>query len=349
MHRKKLPLLALLVTLAAACGGDGGSPTAPTPGPSVPPAPQNLSVGTNPDLNGNTFTFTWDAAQTPAFLVEIGHQPGTSDVAVIEVDQPHLTWDPPARDVDLVDYYVRVRGKNDVGIGPPSDVRCPGTVDPQCNIGKVQDLDLRAFIEALFLGDGPLSLGPPSGFMGGFPFGSQITVTFLNTVDPHWREVVRDLLTVCAEKDFRGDGAIPCAMGLTFTYSETSDRGPILDAIQGGPRPPQNEVWVYDTPQGCTRGVTHKYYEAGSSVTWAAIICLPSSTDEYEAAHEMGHALGFQDLTFGLDIDSYMMRPVSFHCSLSVYEFAAVELAYAAGLRPGDSRQDFINAGLIEP
>ena len=250
MHRKKLPLLALLVTLAAACGGDGGSPTAPTP-----------TTG-----------------------------------------------------------------------------------------GLVSNPVVRNFIEALFLSDGPLSLGPPSGFMGGFPVGSQITVRFLNTVDPEWREAIRDLTAGCD-----GDGAIPCAMGLTFTYSETSDRERMEDALQGGPRPPQNEVWVYDTDGACTGGgdsFTQNYYEAGSRVTSAAIICLGSSmhrATDYDAAHEMGHALGFQDLTRSVDIDSYVMRPDSFQCLLGRLEFDAVEAAYAAGLRPGDSRQDFINAGLINP
>ena len=42
---------------------------------------------------------------------------------------------------------------------------------------------------------------------------------------------------------------------------------------------------------------------------WAAIIRIPSSTSEYEATHEMGHALGFQDLIRGLYIYSYMMSP----------------------------------------
>ena len=98
----------------------------------------------------------------------------------------------------------------------------------------------RNFIEALFLSDGPLSDGPPSGFMSGFPVGSQITVTFLNTVNEDQRRGVQDLTGGCAEQDSRSDGDrdIPCTMGLTFTYSETSDRERMEDALlQGGPRP----------------------------------------------------------------------------------------------------------------
>ena len=256
MHRKKLPLLALLVTLAAACGEDGGSPTAPTP-----------TTG--------------------------------------------------------------------------------GTLSPRGD-----------FIEALFLSDGLFSLGQPVGFMGGFPVGSHITVRFLNTVHPVFRDAVRDLTGGCAELDSRSDldRDIPCAMGLTFTYSETSDRARIEDALQGGPRPPKNEVWVYlagarPDPDGACTGdsFTQNYYETGSRVTSAAIICLGSEAIEYEAAREMGHALGFHDLTRSLDSNSYLMRQDSSHCALSRFEFAAVEAVYAAGLRPGASRQDFINAGLIDP
>ena len=121
---------------------------------------------------------------------------------------------------------------------------------------------------------------------------------------------------------------------------------------RGGAEAPRDEVWVYQTDGVCPEegdSFTKNYYEAGSRVTSAAIICLGSSATEYEAAHETGHALGFQDLRRFLDIGSYMMRPDSFFCFLQVWEFAAVEAVYAAGLRPGDSRQDFINAGLIEP
>ncbi len=253
MHRKKLPLLALLVTLAAACGEDGGSPTSPTP-----------TTG-----------------------------------------------------------------------GPLS-------------------LRLGDFIEALFLSDGPLSLGQPSGFMAGFLVGSHITVRFLNTVDPEFRESVQNLTGGCAELASRSDDArdIPCAMGLTFTYSETSDRARMEDALQGGPRPPKNEVWVYDTDGACTGGgdsFTHKYYEAGSSVTSAAIICLRSPRVEYEASHEMGHALGFQDLGRPETFRFHMMLHRSQECLLSGFEGPAVEAVYAAGLRPGASRQDFISAGVIKP
>ncbi len=331
-----VPLGALM--LAAACGG---SPTAPTQAPSAPPAPALFAV-TKPGLNGNTVTFNWDAGQTPAFLVEIGHQPGASDVAVIEVDQPTLTWDAPARGVD-VEYFVRVRGKNDVGIGPPS------------NEVRVQSLDVRDFIEALFLSDGPLSVGQPIGFMGGFPVGSQITVRFLNTVQEFQHFEVRELTRGCSEKIVPpGFSRIPCAMGLTFTYSETSDRERILDALQGGPRPPKNEVWVYDRALGCEGGHdVQNFYEAGSPVTWAAIICVPSSADHYETPHGMGHALGFQELPpypheqgpaqDPFDLPISLMREGSDQCLLADYEFAAVEAVYAAGLRPGDSRVVSLN------
>ena len=60
-------------------------------------------------------------------------------------------------------------------------------------------------------------------------------------------------------------GAIPCSMGLTFTYLETSDRERMEDALlQGGPEPPKNEVWVYQTDGVCLEGgdsFTKNYYD----------------------------------------------------------------------------------------
>ena len=63
----------------------------------------------------------------------------------------------------------------------------------------------------------------------------------------------------------------------------------------------------------------------------------------------MAHLLGFQQLPGDLESKLHLMVHDSGQCRLSGWEFPAVELAYAAGLRPGDRRQDFINAGLIEP
>ena len=227
-----------------------------------------------------------------------------------------------------------------MGIGPPSfEVRIPS-------------LDVREIIEALFLSDGPFAVGSPVAVMGGFPVGSHITVRFLNTVSRLQRDEVQQLTGICGVTVPGFESAIPCAMGLTFTYSETSDRERIEDAIQGGPRPPKNHIWVYDAPQGCTGGgdgFTHTYYEAGSSVTWAAIICLRSSRVQYEASHEMGHALGFQDLGRPEIFREHMMLHRTDECLLNPFEFAAVEAAYAAGLRPGARRQDFIRAGVIKP
>ena len=71
MHRKKLLLLAWLVTLAAACGGDSGSPTAPTPTPMTgePAAPSAFGLSAvTVDLNGNTFTFTWGLVPDATYI-----------------------------------------------------------------------------------------------------------------------------------------------------------------------------------------------------------------------------------------------------------------------------------------
>ena len=131
---------------------------------------------------------------------------------------------------------------------------------------------LRDFTEALFLSDGPLSSGhegqPSSvGFMGGFPVGSQITVRFLNTINEDQRNGIRDLTGVCNEKlgGELGDGAIPCSMGLTFTYSETSDRGPILDAIQGGPNPLRMKSG-FTTPRRGQEGTGRRQGDVGGVV-----------------------------------------------------------------------------------
>jgi hypothetical protein len=102
-----------VLTVAA----DGNAP----PGP-----PLNLVV----TLTGNQITMTWDAPATgsPAtsYFVEAGSATGLANLAVVPVNGTSFSYAPVPNGF----YYLRVRGRNASGVGPPS-------TDYLLNVGNV--------------------------------------------------------------------------------------------------------------------------------------------------------------------------------------------------------------------
>jgi hypothetical protein len=107
------------VRAANACGI--GAPSAPIPvelstNISPPSVPEKLQVAIGAD---RTVTLSWQASTglPTGYVVEVGSEPGLSDLAVTVVPDIALvvTRVPPGT------YHVRVRGRNEGGVSPPSN------------------------------------------------------------------------------------------------------------------------------------------------------------------------------------------------------------------------------------
>ncbi len=274
----------------------------------------------------------------PAFLVEVGTSPGLSDVAVIDTGSsaPSHHWQP----APVGKFYIRVKARNEAGTGPPSeDV-------------MVRSLDPRDFIEAIFLGTGPLRDQPPfcSGTMTGWPAGSDIRVLVSTSVPSSLAEVVTKTVAQIPEA------------------THGSVRGTVEMVNDPDPRPRDGEItfaaldaaslarFCGDGSSGCA-ATTRRGYEIQS-----ARIGVLSSLDRESrdtVAHEFGHAV------LGL---CHMYGPVGFlagvrpppimaggtgeinnNDSWDPSTVRATAAAYGAGLTPGAGWPDFFAAGLVNP
>ncbi len=85
--------------------------------PSVPSAPQGFSAG----VGGSVITFAWQAPSGSAvtgYVLEAGSGLGLSNLAILPLGDVTTFVTPP---VPNGSYYVRLRGQNASGTGPPSN------------------------------------------------------------------------------------------------------------------------------------------------------------------------------------------------------------------------------------
>ena len=85
--------------------------------PSIPAAPQGFSAG----VAGSVITFAWQApggSAVTGYVLEAGSGPGLSNLAILPLGNVTTFVTPP---VPNGSYYVRVRGQNTSGTGPPSN------------------------------------------------------------------------------------------------------------------------------------------------------------------------------------------------------------------------------------
>lgn len=347
--RDGLRAIALAAVVAMSCGCDGGSPTAPPPpttDPGAPPAPIGLTAELTVAVAGNTVTFSWiGGATATSFLVEIGRQPGSGDTAVIEVDRPTLTWEVPDRGIN-VDYFVRVRGQNDLGVGPRSS-----------EVGFLS-LDLRDYIEALFLGTGVLTPTDgnhgcsATGFLRGFSAGTTVRVIVSSTVSADKRDAIGRAVSQVAEAT---------AGAIVATLEPTTDPDPIpgRDQVTSTTHPnPASQGCASDN--GCTIHVFINPLLPG--VYFSSRAVQPANQTSVAYAHDaVGHGvLGLchpdGNLIGGAPMSMMSAGPgvVSggpngIADRLTALDVLASRIVYNAGLRAGARRGAFVGAGLIKP
>ncbi len=221
-------------------------------------------------------------------------------------------------------------------------------VQPQSTLVAV-DGQFSALIEALFLGTGPMGRPDNPGCdsrmhrMRGWPRGSRIRVVAYATVDADRRAAVQHTIeqanavlgsVVTTEYQTRDDAPEPFGSpaGEIAIFGTTQSRVPALCGIAAA------NCQVVS-------------YHSGAYIASRVILGTPfTEASTAVVAHELGHAFGLCHVAperAGLEQTLSVMG----HASVSRWTAAdleAIRRVYAAGLSPGDQRQRFVAAGLID-
>jgi hypothetical protein len=213
-------------------------------------------------------------------------------------------------------------------------------------------LNTKLFIEALFLGTGPLAdygnrgCATQDDRMVGWPEGSLVTISMSPTLSPDERAGVIGPASQAREAT---GGAVSTSVEL---------------ANEPEPPPPTGEIAVAQLSKdevsricGNSRAsLCALITQSGGIIRSARIVGVANTGGGF--SHELGHAL------FGLchlnpaslayrniegQSPSSMMGAASGGRQLTDDDLRAIRAVYAAGLRAGASRSQFIQAGLINP
>ncbi len=220
---------------------------------------------------------------------------------------------------------------------------------------------MKDYIEAIFLGTGPLI--PQDGFTAcptrvgqwaTFPRGTDITVIVSNTLDNGSDGEDTKLLVEQALATV----SVATLGNILTVFMVTDDPDP---------HPGLNEVTATDHPSpqdtGCTfeRGCVHiEFTEPGSGVMISSRSTLRESIQPSDAfVHDViGHGIlgmcHIDQALIGGNAKSLMAGgPGAFTGlipdKLSELDIAAAQAVYGSSLNPGATRDDFVNAGLINP
>lgn len=349
-------LLFTVVVFASACGQspttpttpsapDTGGPTpSPTPSPSPPPAPTPMpltapvltvsSVQRRPgdpvpaNFAERAVTFSWTAVPgATSYLAEIGRQSGGADVLSQSLATTSLSTSlfPTSLPGSGIFVYPRVTARNENGAGPPSAAN-----------DIVRLLSLQDYVEGLFLGTGPFSVAAPftgcsaSGMLSGWPAGTNVTVTLASSVNSSllptadaWARHTRD------------------ATAGAMTARARTSPDPHPDAAQG-------EIVVEQSDAPCgdrNNGGCFQPQTQGAGVYSRGKIQFRSSNGPL--AHELGHALGFCHTDGWAGLVSMMSGAIPATSGMAEADIIATRAVYAAGLRAGAARSQFVSAGLI--
>ena len=281
----------------------------------------------------------WTPATKGSYVVELGTSSGRDDLGRFEVSQPSFEYG----DLPPVRVYARVRTKTGNMLSDPS------------NEDSTHYFDFRDYIEALFLGTGPLS--PTDGNHGcsatsvvrGAPAGTTVDViASATTLSSSELSAVR---ATAAQTSYATTGT------LGARYSETQDPDPV---------PTRNQMTVTIYPnassQGCPSNagcaLHHWLNSASSGLYFSSRVLLSDGHPARATSHEIGHGViglchvdgtriggaRFSLMSAGPGVYSGDIAP-----RLSDYDLAASRAVYQAGIKPGDRRDRLQALGLIKP
>lgn len=298
-------------------------------------------------LRDRTVPLSWVAATgASSYIIEIGSSAGASNRATITTPDAGTSY--TLTDAAFGQSFVRVRSRNDAGVS---------NVSSEVSFNVV---DFGHYIEALFLGTGPLQApndplpcvnlpgGLTRGVLHGFARGSDVRILVASAVSGGNQQVIREM-----------SGTIPEATAgrlmTTFDLSDSQD-----------PTPRDNQITIahaVDTvplcgsPIICGPGPIFR----GNAVITSAKFTYSDAIWDVPSVHEIAHVLGMchvnGDLTGGRPNNSLMgslsIPPTSGSPShaprLSPWDIETLQAVYGSSLHPGAVRSDFVAAGLIKP
>ena len=298
----------------------------------------------------NAAVMSWTAVSSAdSYVVEAGTSSGASDVASVQVaaQNPYtLGGLAVARR-----YFVRVRARNQAGTSGAS------------NEVRIESVDLRNVIDALYFGSGPLV--PQDGFTACIS-GSGRWITYAAGVTV--RLIVSSTNVSALAQQAVQKTANQWAASTVGTNS-------VILQLTGDPdpRPGANEITIATHPdpvsQGCgfDRGCTFLTVQGSLLIAARSIIGPSNSNNPSSYSHDaVGHgALGMCHIDGTLigGARNTLMGggPNVFSCSststsdtciaetLTPLDLAAAGAVYASGLPRGASRSAFLSAGLVNP
>jgi hypothetical protein len=272
-------------------------------------------------------TFTWTpVAQATSYQLEIGSVPAAADVLTQETLGTTLSVPIP---VDGM-LFARVKAKNSVGTSEPS------------NEVTLAVISFKDYVEALFLGSGPLadtanhgcSAGP--GRLAAWPPGSRVTVTLGASLNERQKASTTSAAQQASEATF---GQVIAT---------------VRESASSVPSPGPSEIVAHqeDVPCGiaAAAGCASPSFSQPGVFSSASIRATPSANP---MAHELGHVLyGFCHLRLGPGpqlLWTSVMGSGNNTGLLSERDLAAVKAVFSAGLRGGATRSEFVAAGLVKP
>jgi hypothetical protein len=203
-------------------------------------------------------------------------------------------------------------------------------------------LSFKQYVEALFLGTGPLAQAGQAGClagpgrMAGWPSGAAVTVILGRSLST---EQKRRASAAAMQSSDATAGLV------NATIRESEDLYPTPDELEIAVRRTSQ-----DTPFPCSPaadGCTVPGQSSNQAVLSRVVILMRGESTLL--GHEIGHALyGFCHLSTEAGYVSVMGNFDQAGRGLSEADLAATQAVYRAGLRAGAVRSDFLSAGLID-